>query len=69
MEFRYVAKSAGQTIWARQTIAAARAMIEEEEVAAMFAELRTLAERHAHLYADRARLEAQIAAAAEQAAC
>jgi hypothetical protein len=43
MEFRYVAKSAGQTIWARQTIAAARAMIEEEEVAAMFAELlRTL---------------------------
>jgi regulator of replication initiation timing len=33
-----------------------------QEVTAMFQELRSLAERHAELHADRGRLEAQIAA-------
>jgi hypothetical protein len=36
-----------------------------KEVAAMFQELRTLADRHAELHADRGRFEAQIEAAAE----
>jgi septal ring factor EnvC (AmiA/AmiB activator) len=39
-----------------------------QEVAAMFQELRTLADRHAELHADRGRLEAQIAADAEHRA-
>jgi chromosome segregation ATPase len=39
-----------------------------QEVTAMFQELRSLAERHAELPADRARLEAQIAADAEHRA-
>src|SRR5688500_6636245 len=64
-----------RTGWCRPEMARAhhtyretRLCDELRDVAAMFAELRALADHHAELHADRARLEAQIAADAEHRA-